>query len=152
MRRTLYPFISLVGLALLAGCMSPPKDLDLSLDRTSDHNTYRVAVHSVADPAPLNQIHAWEIQLRSPNGEAVNGARISVGGGMPQHGHGFPTKPRVTRELGEGRYLIEGVKFSMPGWWQFKLKVDAAPGVDDVTFNTIVASRSTMVAANNGAP
>ena len=58
---------------------------------------------------------------------------ISIDGGMPQHGHGFPTQPRVTRELGDGRYLLEGMKFSMPGWWEIKLKVDAASGTDEVT-------------------
>jgi hypothetical protein len=99
-------------------------------------------VHSLADPIAINKMHAWEIQLSSPSGEAVPGARISVGGGMPQHGHGFPTQPRVTRELGDGRYLLEGMKFSMPGWWEIKLKVDAASGTDEVTFNTIVASRA----------
>jgi hypothetical protein len=69
---------------------------------------------------------------------------------MPQHGHGFPTQPKVTRELGDGRYLLEGMKFSMPGWWELKLKVDASSGADEITFNTIIASRSTpLVAAGN---
>jgi hypothetical protein len=95
-------------------------------------------------------MHAWEIRLRSPSGEPVSGARISVDGGMPQHGHGFPTQPKVTRELGDGRYLLEGMKFSMPGWWELKLKVDASSGADEITFNTIIASRSTpLVAAGN---
>ncbi|WP_454743426.1 hypothetical protein [Cupriavidus necator] len=31
------------------------------------------------------------------------------------------------------------MKFSMPGWWEIKLKIDAASGTDEVTFNTIVA-------------
>jgi hypothetical protein len=61
---------------------------------------------------------------------------------MPQHGHGFPTQPRATRELEKGRYLLEGMKFSMPGWWEIKLKVDAAAGHDEVTFNTVIAPRS----------
>ena len=139
----IFAFFSLVS---LSACMSPPSGLDLSLNRPSTHNKYQVAVRSLADPAPMGRIHAWEIQLRSSSGEAVTGARISIDGGMPQHGHGFPTQPRVTRELGDGRYLLEGVKFSMPGWWQIKLKVDAAPGVDDVTFNTVVSPRAQLVA------
>jgi hypothetical protein len=143
MLRQLHFIISFAGLALLAACISPPSGLDLSADRVSTHEKYRVAVHSLANPAPINQMHAWEIQLRTPAGEPISGARISVAGGMPQHGHGFPTQPRVTRELGDGRYLLEGMKFSMPGWWEIKLKVDAAPGVDEVTFNTIVESRRT---------
>ena len=67
-------------------------------------------------------------------------ARIAVDGGMPQHGHGLPTRPRVTRELGDGSYLLEGMKFSMTGWWEIKLAIDAAEGTDKVTFNTVVQS------------
>ena len=57
---------------------------------------------------------------------------------MPQHGHGFPTKPRVTREVEGGTYLLEGMKFSMTGWWEVKLNIQSPLGQDKVTFNTIV--------------
>lgn len=138
--------MSLITLAALSGCMTAPTGLNLSLDRPTDHQKYRAAVHSLADPIAINKLHAWEIRLRAPSGEAILGARISVGGGMPQHGHGFPTQPRVTKELGDGRYLLEGMKFSMSGWWEIKLKVDAASGTDEITFNTIIVSRSTPLA------
>lgn len=140
MLRQLRLILSLIVLASLAACMTPPSGLNLSLDRPTAHDTYRIAIKSLADPIAINKMHAWEIQLRSPSGETVSGARISVDGGMPQHGHGFPTQPRVTRELGDGRYLLEGMKFSMPGWWEIKLKVDSPSGSDDITFNTIIAS------------
>ena len=142
MIRALFLLLSLNGLGSLAACISPPSGLNLSLDRPTAHDTYRVSIQSLSDPIAINKMHAWEIRLRSPSGEAVSGARISVDGGMPQHGHGFPTRPRVTRELGDGRYLLEGMKFSMPGWWEIKLKVAAASGTDDVTFNTIIASHA----------
>ena len=38
------------------------------------------------------------------------------------------------------------MKFSMPGWWQIKLKVDGAAGVDDVTFNTVVNTSTQLLA------
>lgn len=141
MLRTLV--LSSIGFASLAACMSPPSGLNLSQDRPTAHDKYRVVMHSLANPIEINKMHAWEIRLRSPSGDAVSGARISVDGGMPQHGHGFPTRPQVTRELGDGRYLLEGMKFSMPGWWEIKLKIDAASGADELTFNTIIASRAT---------
>ena len=47
---------------------------------------------------------------------------------MPQHGHGLPTRPQVTRELADGTYLIEGMKFSMTGWWEIKLAIDSPAG------------------------
>jgi len=142
----LRPFLfslALTGLVSLSACVSAPSGLDLSLDRPTAQEKYRVAIHPLAEPIAINKIHAWEIRLRTPSGEAVTGAKIGVGGGMPQHGHGFPTQPRVTKELGNGRYLLEGVKFSMPGWWEIKLAVDAPFGGDEVKFNTIITSRAT---------
>jgi hypothetical protein len=68
----------------------------------------------------------------------VHAAAFSVGGGMPQHGHGFPTRPRITRELETGTYLLEGVKFSMTGWWEIRLDIQGPQGSDTVTFNTVV--------------
>lgn len=143
MFRTLLFIVSLIGLGSLTACISPPAGLNLSLDRPTIQDRYHVAIQSLADPIAINKMHTWEIRLRLPSGEAVSGARISVDGGMPQHGHGLPTQPRVTRELGDGRYLLEGMKFSMPGWWEIKLKVAAASGSDDVTFNTIIAPNAT---------
>lgn len=54
---------------------------------------------------------------------------------MPRHGHGLPTSPQVTADLGGGRYRVEGVKFHMFGWWEFKFAITAAAGQDSVTFN-----------------
>ena len=45
---------------------------------------------------------------------------------------------QVTRELADGTYLREGMKFSMTGWWEIKLAIDAAAGADTVVFNTVV--------------
>ena len=57
---------------------------------------------------------------------------------MPQHGHGLPTQPRVTQEIGDGRYLMEGMKFSMTGWWDMRLAVQAGDVTDGAVFNVIV--------------
>ena len=35
-------------------------------------------------------------------------------------------------------YLIEGMKFSMAGWWEMKLAIQTPEGTDNVTFNTLV--------------
>jgi hypothetical protein len=139
-------FLILLTLSLLAGCMSPPADLDLSPRRHTAHNTYVVEIRPADGPVDLNRIHAWEVDVTSPDGQPVDGLRIAVDGGMPQHGHGLPTRPRVTRQLGPGRYLVEGMKFSMTGWWEIKLKIDGAAGSDSVTFNTIVDGRAGRLA------
>jgi hypothetical protein len=141
MLRTSFVTFSLIPLTLLAGCTAAPAGLNVSMDRHTNQNRYQVSLRAPAEPVAINKLHAWEILLRTSSGTAVRGAHIAIDGGMPQHGHGFPTQPRATRELGEGRYLLEGMKFSMPGWWEIKLKVDAAAGHDEVTFNTVIAPR-----------
>lgn len=139
MQRFITTALSSAALAATTGCMSPPKDLDLALTRPSVDNKYVVTLRAPAKPAAINQLHAWQVKLASPTGEPVPNARIKVDGGMPQHGHGLPTRPQVTRELPDGGYLIEGMKFSMTGWWEIKLAVDGPAGADRVTFNTVVA-------------
>lgn len=56
----LVPILSFIGLASLVACMSPPSGLNLSLDRPTAHNKYRVAVHLLADLTTINKMHAWE--------------------------------------------------------------------------------------------
>lgn len=128
----------LVAFAAFSGCSTPPPDLDLSLSKAAQAGHYQVALVA-PEPAPaVNQLHSWKVKLSTPQGEPVKGASFTVSGGMPQHGHGFPTKPRVTREIGDGVYLLEGMKFSMTGWWQLKLGIQAAPGPDQVSFNIVI--------------
>lgn len=129
---------SLALLVLAAACSAPPANLDTSLQRSTQEGRYRVSLQPPASTPAVNQMHAWEVTVATPDGQPVRQARIAVDGGMPQHGHGLPTKPRVTRELGDGRYLIEGMKFSMTGWWEIKLAVQGDQGADKVTFNTVV--------------
>ena len=130
--------LALAAVASLAACMSPPKDLDLSRQHPSAEGRYLVRLEPPAQAPAINQIHAWRITLSTPDGSPVRAARIAVDGGMPQHGHGLPTRPQVTRELGEGTYLMEGMKFSMTGWWEIKLAIQAAAGADTAVFNTVV--------------
>jgi len=131
--------ISAATLAVaLAACATPPNDLDLSLRHASAQGRYLVQLEPPAATPTLNQIHAWQVRLSAPDGRPVRDARIAVDGGMPQHGHGLPTRPQVTRQVADGTYLIEGMKFSMTGWWEIKLAIQAAGGSDSVTFNTVV--------------
>lgn len=129
--------LALVAL-FLSACMSPPEGLDLSTQRVSEHGRYRVQVKPLEAAVPVNKIHRWEVQVTRPGGEPVANAKIGVDGGMPQHGHGLPTKPRVTRELGNGVYLVEGMKFNMSGWWEIKITVADAEASDKATFNLVV--------------
>lgn len=115
--------------------MGAPADLDLARDKASAKGLYRVVIAPEKEPIDRATLHSWIATVWTPDGGPVDGAEIAVDGGMPQHGHGLPTAPAVTAQLGQGRYRIEGVRFNMAGWWEFKLRIKAAAGDDDVTFN-----------------
>ena len=83
-------------------------------------------------------MHVWRVRLSTPDGAPVSKATIAFDGGMPQHGHGFPTKPRITREVAPGVYALEGVKFSMTGWWDMRLTVQAGDVSDGAVFNVVM--------------
>lgn len=102
--------------------------------RTSSTGLY-VATLQPAAPLAVRRLQTVRVQVIDAAQNAVDGAQITVDGGMPQHGHGLPTRPRVTKGLGNGVYEIEGVRFNMGGWWEFKLAIRTSAGIDSVTFN-----------------
>jgi hypothetical protein len=123
---------------LLTSCMmmqKAPENLDYSRTRVSEAGRYRATIHPQGDSIPTGKLHRWTLHLETAAGKPVDSAAVSVDGGMPQHGHGLPTKPQVTRALGNGDHLVEGMKFNMGGWWVVKFRVDAAFGVDSIVFN-----------------
>jgi hypothetical protein len=102
--------------------------------RSSAEGRY-VATLEPARPLRPRQMQTVRVTLRDAEGRAIDEAQISVDGGMPQHGHGLPTRPRATRILREATYEIEGVRFNMGGWWELKLAIAGSRGADTVTFN-----------------
>jgi hypothetical protein len=51
---------------------------------------------------------------------------------MPQHDHGLPTRPRITKELGNGDYQLDGIRFHMRGDWELTFTVEAEGKTDTV--------------------
>ncbi len=86
-------------------------------------------------PLRPRRLQTMRVAITDAAGRPVDDATIAIDGGMPQHGHGLPTRPRVTRALGDGLYEIEGVRFNMGGWWEFRLAISAPAGTDVITFN-----------------
>jgi hypothetical protein len=128
---------ALVAVAL-TGCMmfkrppSEPKAYEPT--QMSAAQSYR-ATFTPVESIKVGKLHRWNITVVDANGTPVDSARITVGGGMPQHGHGLPTKPIVTEHLGGGKHVIDGMKFNMGGWWVVTLAIDGSKGSDVVTFN-----------------
>jgi hypothetical protein len=136
--RTFLVSAAVVAVSLLQGCMlfsKPPADLDYSRTRTSEAGRYKATIKPDGDTIPKGKLQRWTLHLETANGAPVDACTITVDGGMPQHGHGLPTKPRVTRPLGNGDHLVEGMKFNMGGWWVVKFRVNAAAGSDSLVFN-----------------
>ncbi|HKO16312.1 MAG TPA: FixH family protein [Gemmatimonadaceae bacterium] len=124
--------------SLLSGCMMfahAPQGLDYSRTRMSQAGLYRATIRPEGDSIPTGRLQRWTLHVESPDGAPVDACDIVVDGGMPQHGHDLPTKPRVTRALGNGDHLVEGMKFNMGGWWVVKFRVSSAAGRDSVVFN-----------------
>ncbi len=115
-----------------------PENLDLATTRTTEQGHYLVTVSPEEQDYQRNSLHSWIVEVSTPDGTPVKGAKITIDGGMPQHGHGLPTSPQMTADLGDGRYKIEGVRFNMRGWWEFKLAIDADGTSDNITFNLVM--------------
>jgi hypothetical protein len=127
-----------VASAAMTGCMmfaKPPANLDYGRVRPSETGLYRATIRPDGDSIPRGRLQKWTLHVETLQGAPVDSASITVDGGMPQHGHGLPTKPIVTRHLGNGDHLVEGMKFNMGGWWVVKMSIAGAAGSDVVTFN-----------------
>lgn len=102
--------------------------------RTSAKGLYVATLQGATELKP-RRMYTLQVAVANGSGHAVSDATIAIDGGMPQHGHGLPTRPRVTKNLGSGWYEISGLRFNMGGWWELKLTITTPAGTDTVTFN-----------------
>lgn len=112
-------FLPIVGLLILALASFASAD-DVSREHwtaVSKDQALNGIIYPQVSPVKVGQFQRWMLDIRETTGAPVYPASIRIGGGMPAHGHGLPTQPQVTEYLGEGKYLIEGMKFNMAGQW-----------------------------------
>jgi hypothetical protein len=117
---------------------SGPADLDTSTSHESSKKLFRVSYASNVMPVPVGRIISWKLRIETADRQPVKNAEVSINGGMPEHGHGLPTMPDVTATTAPGDYVVNGLKFSMPGWWVIKFTIKAQETEDVVTFNLVV--------------
>lgn len=117
--------------------MAPPEGLDTARSKPTASGLYVVSIEPEEEPLRQGPLHAWIATVTTPDGQPVVGARLGVDGGMPQHGHGLPTRPQAS-DIGDGRYRIEGVRFNMGGWWVLRLAVEGPAGSDQAEFNLVL--------------
>lgn len=127
------------GVGVAARMLQPaPSDLDLALSKPTEAARYVATLAADVSPIPVNAMHSWTVTVTTPDGKPAEGVAIRVDGGMPQHGHGLPTAPKVTADLGDGAHRIDGMKFSMTGWWTLTVDIDGPAGADSATFNLVL--------------
>jgi hypothetical protein len=112
--------------------------IDTSMESTSMKGHYTVSYKSSVDPVPVNRLHTWDLIVKSADGKPAKDASIKILGDMPEHGHGFPTEPEVSGTMADGQYLVEGLKFSMPGWWVVTFHIKTGDMMDHVSFNLLL--------------
>jgi len=134
---TLILFLSLLGCQSMTSHSSDELDTNLNLTQASANNLYEGTLSTLLEPLQINQIHEWQLEIETIEGEPLIGATVTLDGGMPEHQHGFPTVPIVT-EVGDGRYLIEGIKFQMSGQWQMAFDIEVNGEHDQLVFNLMV--------------
>ena len=92
-----------------------------------------IVTYTTPDGDPvINRMDSWILHVETADGLGVEEATIDVEGGMPVHDHGLPTKPRVTVELGDGDYKLEGMRFHMSGYWEIVVTVTTEDGTSTV--------------------
>ena len=112
--------------------------LDVSRSKTTASGLFVASFQPERGVVRQGELQSWLLTLKTVKGAPVEGAAITVSGGMPQHSHGLPTSPQATDYLGDGRYRIDGLKFTMSGWWQLRFAISAAAGSDTVVFNVVL--------------
>ena len=112
--------------------------IDTSMEAVSKNGHFKASYKSAVHPVPVNRLHTWDLMVMTSDGKPVKDASISILGDMPEHGHGFPTEPEVSAAMENGKYLVEGLKFSMPGWWVVTFHVKAGGMMDQGSFNLLL--------------
>jgi hypothetical protein len=100
----------------------------------SENGLFRASWESHPEAPAINELHEWVLHIETVDGEPAAGAIVSVNGDMPAHGHGMPSEPQVTADLGGGDYLVEGMSFQMGGYWIVDVTVTFEGQTDLVRF------------------
>jgi len=105
-------------------------------DRPSHGGRYRAEVTSVSSLG-LGATQQWIVRLARPDHRRVKGAHIAAHAWMPDD----PTQvdvPATVTPIGGGRYRLDDIRFTRPGWWNVALVVDGPRGIDSLAFNVVL--------------
>jgi len=115
------------GIAIPAGAYA-------DVSRRASHNgAYRAEVVS-ASSLQVGVPQRWTVRLTQDGHRRVANARLQVQTWMPETGEVSPMRATAAY-AGDGRYVLDGVLFTRPGWWNLAVVVDGRAGVDSLAFN-----------------
>lgn len=127
----------LAGILAVAYLHGRTQEPDLSRSKPTANGMFVAAIRPQSGTVRFGELQSWQLTLTTRAGAPVENAAIDVTGGMGGDNHGLPTSPQVAGYMGQGHYRIDGVKFTVSGWWQLRLTISAAQGSDVVVFNIV---------------
>ena len=93
------------------------------LSQQTEKKQYEVKLECKRAPSTGVFENCW-LTLKHSD-KSIENARVFISGGMPEHHHGLPTAPVVSWSKEHRAYIIEGLKFSMPGYWEINFNIEA---------------------------
>lgn len=120
-----------LAVVLLLPVTTVADDCSEGCEAVSRDGHFQVTARPVPEKPPLREYHDWIVEVKDDNGDPADLAGLTVSGGMPGHGHGLPSQPKVHEHLGDGRYRISGFLFNMHGEWTLSFHL-AGPDLEDV--------------------
>ena len=84
-----------------------------------------------ADPAPPRRgMNAWKLIVTDKAGAPISDAEVTVTGTMPDHQHGWPTPPTITKGADGMTFDFAQLNLSMAGVWTvtFEVKMKSVDG------------------------
>lgn len=118
--------------AFFWACSSPQKNVGFQARATSENQHVTGLLSTNEKPLVLNEYLSFALKINPLDNTVPSDFTLTVEGGMPAHNHGFPSAIKTSR-LDSQTFLIEGVKFHMPGQWQLQVHIDE--DFDILTFN-----------------
>ena len=94
-----------------------------------------IRLEPMAASVHVGSTHTWVVIITNDKATPLTDCRVTFEGTMPEHGHGLPTAPLVAASPAAGRYPIEGVRFSMNGYWQLDVGAKCGDSIGHATFD-----------------
>ncbi len=137
--------LALLATSRVADAKQQADGFRLSGHTQTQHYNVSLSCDKALSVGSFQACHLDVFRLDDKNSmQIVKHAKISMGGGMPAHHHGLPTSPVVKWSATKNTYLVEGLKFSMPGEWELRFLIESDPAVHTNAFTEKVVFTFTL--------